>query len=188
MPRTIVFFSSFLGLEGSRELAWKSLITRATRGTYVTCECGNETSFKDCCGRFLSGSENPQTAEELMRSRFVAFGLGNFDYIENTQLDALPAEVRQRQAPEWERLEIISCQDGGAEDETGTVEFVAYYNLKERRVHRELSRFVRVDTLWRYKDGDITDEPAPESAEPKVGRNESCPCGSGKKYKRCCGV
>jgi uncharacterized protein YecA (UPF0149 family) len=24
--------------------------------------------------------------------------------------------------------------------------------------------------------------------EPKVGRNEPCPCGSGKKYKRCCGV
>lgn len=22
---------------------------------------------------------------------------------------------------------------------------------------------------------------------PKVGRNEPCPCGSGKKYKRCCG-
>ena len=24
-------------------------------------------------------------------------------------------------------------------------------------------------------------------AEKKVGRNESCPCGSGKKYKKCCG-
>jgi uncharacterized protein len=24
-------------------------------------------------------------------------------------------------------------------------------------------------------------------AEPKVGRNEPCPCGSGKKYKQCCG-
>jgi preprotein translocase subunit SecA len=23
--------------------------------------------------------------------------------------------------------------------------------------------------------------------EPKVGRNDPCPCGSGKKYKRCCG-
>ena len=25
------------------------------------------------------------------------------------------------------------------------------------------------------------------NAEPKVGRNEPCPCGSGKKYKNCCG-
>jgi hypothetical protein len=29
--------------------------------------------------------------------------------------------------------------------------------------------------------------PAP-SASPKVGRNAPCPCGSGKKYKRCCGA
>ncbi len=27
-----------------------------------------------------------------------------------------------------------------------------------------------------------------ERAAPKVGRNEPCPCGSGKKYKRCCGA
>ena len=25
------------------------------------------------------------------------------------------------------------------------------------------------------------------TAAPKIGRNEMCPCGSGKKYKRCCG-
>jgi preprotein translocase subunit SecA len=24
--------------------------------------------------------------------------------------------------------------------------------------------------------------------EPKVGRNDPCPCGSGKKYKKCCGL
>lgn len=24
-------------------------------------------------------------------------------------------------------------------------------------------------------------------AEPKVGRNDPCPCGSGRKYKKCCG-
>jgi hypothetical protein len=29
---------------------------------------------------------------------------------------------------------------------------------------------------------------APYNAAPKVGRNEPCPCGSGKKYKRCCGA
>jgi uncharacterized protein YchJ len=25
-------------------------------------------------------------------------------------------------------------------------------------------------------------------SEPKVGRNDPCPCGSGKKYKKCCGA
>ena len=154
----------------------------------MSCECGHEASFEECCGRFLSGSETPETAEELMRSRFVAFGLSNFDYIEQTQLEPLQEEVRNREAPEWESLKILTCDAGGKEDETGTVEFVAHYRLGERRRHHELSRFVRKDGVWCYKDGDIDDAPAPETGKKKTGRNEPCPCGSGRKYKRCCGV
>ena len=30
--------------------------------------------------------------------------------------------------------------------------------------------------------------PKPYLAPPKIGRNEPCPCGSGKKYKKCCGA
>ncbi len=43
------------------------------------------------------------------------------------------------------------------------------------------------------KPEDITDleillnPPKPKIAEKKVGRNEPCPCGSGNKYKKCCG-
>ncbi len=33
-----------------------------------------------------------------------------------------------------------------------------------------------------------TEKPAPKKAERKVGRNDPCPCGSGKKYKKCCGA
>ena len=29
--------------------------------------------------------------------------------------------------------------------------------------------------------------PKPQEADKKVGRNQPCPCGSGKKYKKCCG-
>ena len=144
----------------------------------MTCECGKNQAFKDCCGRFLDGSTSPTTCEELVRSRFVAFGFGNFDYIEQTQGDPLPAEVRERRVPEWE--------DGGPEDQTGVVEFEAVYKEGTRRLHRETSRFVRVDGDWRYKDGDIQDTPAP--GKNKVGRNHPCPCGSGRKFKRCCGV
>ncbi len=38
--------------------------------------------------------------------------------------------------------------------------------------------------------GDTTGEPAkkkPAKAAPRIGRNDPCPCGSGKKYKKCCG-
>ena len=37
--------------------------------------------------------------------------------------------------------------------------------------------------------GDLDDDGPvePYRAPVKVGRNEPCPCGSGKKYKKCCG-
>jgi len=152
----------------------------------VTCECGNKLEFRDCCGRFLDGSATPQTCEELVRARFVAFGLGNFDFIAATQLEPLPPEVRERRVPEWESLEIVSTQQGTVDDETGVVEFVACYRAETRRLHEETSRFVKVDGEWRYQDGDIQDLPAPGIG--KTGRNQACPCGSGRKYKRCCGV
>lgn len=123
-----------------------------------------------------------------MRSRFVAFGFSNFDYIDETQVSPLEQEVRDRQAPEWESLKILRCEAGGKDDETGIVEFIAHYRLDERRRHHEVSRFVRRDGKWCYQDGDIDDAQAPENSSTKIGRNDPCPCGSGRKYKRCCGV
>lgn len=38
----------------------------------------------------------------------------------------------------------------------------------------------------RYKKQMRGGRPAQIRTEPKIGRNELCPCGSGKKYKRCC--
>ena len=36
-------------------------------------------------------------------------------------------------------------------------------------------------------DNDTTIKNVPKKADKKVGRNDPCPCGSGKKYKQCCG-
>jgi SWIM/SEC-C metal-binding protein len=33
----------------------------------------------------------------------------------------------------------------------------------------------------------LLNPPQPKTADKKVGRNDPCPCGSGKKYKKCCG-
>ena len=123
-----------------------------------------------------------------MRSRFVAFGMSDFDYIERTQVDPLPQEVRDRQVPEWESLKIVSTVAGGPEDETGVVEFVAHYHHHGCQNHHERSRFRRVDGEWRYLGGDMIARGTMKRSQPKVGRNDPCSCGSGKKYKRCCGL
>jgi uncharacterized protein len=48
-------------------------------------------------------------------------------------------------------------------------------------------------TLYQYrltaqKPASFEDQPNPFAGLQKVGRNDPCPCGSGKKYKRCCGA
>jgi len=52
---------------------------------------------------------------------------------------------------------------------------------------QEKSEFVRTDGQWLFTRP-LRTGPAPiRSTAPKVGRNDPCPCGSGKKYKKCCG-
>lgn len=123
-----------------------------------------------------------------MRARFVAFGLGRFDFLEATQVEPLAEEVRQGEAPEWESLKILSCSAGGTEDSSGAVEFVAHYHQNGCRNHHERSHFVRRDGVWKFLRGDLIEQGTVRRHGPKVGRNDPCPCQSGKKYKRCCGV
>lgn len=154
----------------------------------MSCECGNKLSFEECCGKFLNGKAKPSTAEELMRSRFVAFGLGNFDYLAQTQVEPLSPEVRQGKLPEWESLQIIGTTAGGPQDPTGVVEFIAHYHSHGCHDHHEKARFSRIKGEWKYLNGEFIDHGTTKRSQPKVGRNDPCPCGSGRKYKRCCGI
>jgi SEC-C motif-containing protein len=56
--------------------------------------------------------------------------------------------------------------------------------LKDR--HREWASFKKINGDWLYESGAIVPTTIVRE-EPKVGRNDPCPCGSGKKYKHCCG-
>ncbi|MBL4692142.1 MAG: SEC-C domain-containing protein, partial [Magnetovibrio sp.] len=83
---------------------------------------------------------------------------------------------------------IRETSGGGEDDETGTVLFSARFKENgELNVHRELSDFRRENGEWVYVDGKINPQGEPRRVQ-KVGRNEPCPCGSGKKYKKCCGA
>jgi len=48
---------------------------------------------------------------------------------------------------------------------------------------------VRAEAIatFREMEGEETDDGARLAKRMKVGRNEPCPCGNGKKYKKCCG-
>lgn len=122
------------------------------------------------------------TAEALMRSRFSAFVLKNADYLVATwHPSTRPVALDlSSDTTVWQHLKIIACDEGRECDSRGEVEFAAYF--EGGQLH-ERSRFLREEGRWYYVDGEIL----PPLTEAKVGRNASCPCGSGRKFKRCCG-
>ena len=151
-----------------------------------SCTCGSQLEATQCCIRYVEGDELAPSAESLMRSRYFAFVKKHADYLKATwHRSTRPSALDFRgDATQWLKLEVLDRVSGGPNDEHGIVEFRAYFqNGVERSVLHERSRFVREDGAWYYVDGST---PTPV-ANPKPSRNQPCPCGSGKKYKRCCG-
>lgn len=150
------------------------------------CPCASGRSFGECCNPFILGESTAARAESLMRSRYTAFSIKAESYLEETwHQSTRPAHIELQADPtQWLTLRIIKTEAGEATDDEGMVEFEAWYGVDGRMgCQREASRFVRENGRWLYVDGVMHSPTVPER---KVGRNEMCPCGSGKKHKRCC--
>ena len=161
----------------------------------MSCPCGKGESLETCCGPLLSGKVLPETAEALMRARYTAYATGNIDYIVETHDPDRRGEVDRRNTEAWSKtsewlgLEILSTEKGGPEDEVGVVEFVARYKLKGVKIdHRERALFRKNGSRWVFVDGAELKGPPIVRTEPKIGRNDPCHCGSGKKFKKCHGA
>lgn len=149
----------------------------------MRCTCGSGLSYEKCCGRFIERGMKPEHALDLMKSRYSAYALGKGSYLVRTSVkdhryeaDAALIDEFSRNS-EWIKLQIVQSTEAAA---TAMVEFKAYYREKDRvKLHHEKSTFIKVDGEWLYEEGKLFNT--------VIGRNEPCPCGSGKKYKRCCG-
>jgi len=143
---------------------------------------------------FIRGTAYPKTAAELMASRYVAYSLCEIDYLIETHDPQTRAATDRKGTEAWARgskfhgLEILDTLAGSEGDDKGEVEFVARYTSEgvERR-HHERSTFCRIDGRWFFSAARIIQTPV-RRIEPKVGRNDPCPCGNGKKFKKCHGV
>jgi len=120
----------------------------------MPCPCGVGLLLSDCCGPLLAGAAEAATAEQLMRSRYSAFAVGDAAYLLSTWAPSTrPRTIDFDAASEWTRLEIVGRTGGGPFDTDGTVEFRAHYLVRgEAGVQRENSRFVRQDGHWVYLD------------------------------------
>ena len=95
----------------------------------------------------------PQTALELMRSRFEAFRDGDAAWLlASWHPSTRPANLDLTGNPTWRGLQIVDTLDGGPDDDTGIVEFRATC-LAPRggvEVQQERLRFVREGGRWYY--------------------------------------
>lgn len=152
------------------------------------CPCGSGQTFGACCQPILQQTKKAATAEQLMRSRFTAHVVCDYEHLHRTYLET----SRKPYVPEpnaegmtWTRL-VINAHEAGPKPDIAFVDFTAYYQGDggEFPLH-EKSEFQRINGDWFYTKT-VRQGPAPIKSQAKVGRNDPCPCGSGKKYKQCC--
>ena len=155
------------------------------------CPCCSEKPYTECCYRFIEGGQIPSSAEELMRSRYTAYTQANVDYIERTMKPPVADRFDKDNAKqwaervEWQKLEVTNVYQHNLH---GFVEFAAHYRDDQtRHVIVEKSEFHKIDGVWYYVDGTSPKIKLPTTVT-HIGRNDPCMCGSGKKYKKCCGV
>jgi SEC-C motif-containing protein len=165
------------------------------KGVFMnSCPCGSGIAYTDCCEPIIKGEIAAETAEQLMRARYSAYSKVETDFLRNSlhpdhRKDHDDDQTREWAAEStWEGLEIVNTESGGKDDTKGTVEFIAHYTVKgKKNIHHEIASFMKHDGIWYFTDGAAPPVKQFVRTEPKVGRNDPCPCNSGKKYKKCCG-
>lgn len=148
----------------------------------MACPCGG-ASYAECCKPWHLG-DAPLTAEQLMRSRFSAFYMKNTDYIIATTMPSqqalLDKAALQAWADEmnWTHLEVVSHTPKIGKRHA-QVRFRAYFQDGEAEgCHEELSAFVKIEGRWYFIDPTVPIA---------LTNKQPCLCGSGMKFKACCG-
>lgn len=165
------------------------------------CPCNSQKEYALCCEPVHQDHAHALYPEQLMRARYSAHVLGLLAFIIQTYHPSCSAQFHRDAILEsiknqWFKLDIIAS-DTDKNGREGFVEFKAYFfdacvlkdalpKEKEEKANclHEKSRFVMEEKeghkYWYYIDGEC-----PKTV--KVSRNSPCPCGSGKKHKKCCG-
>jgi SEC-C motif domain protein len=119
------------------------------------CPCGTGLPTDECCGRLLEGRAAAASAEQLMRSRYTAFALGDAGHLLATwHPSTRPPGLDLDPGVRWTGLDVLATSGGTLLAAAGTVEFRAHYVHGGRRgSQHERSRFVREDGRWFYLDG-----------------------------------
>lgn len=149
----------------------------------TACYCQSGKDYTQCCEPFHLRDKIPETAEQLMRSRYSAYQLVNIAYIVETTVPnqqkflAQLAMKEWGESTKWAGLHIVKHLPNLSKIHS-QVEFKAFFETEDgRQVHHEISLFVKIEYRWFFVDPTV----------PLPNQKQSCICGSGKKFKHCCG-
>lgn len=168
----------------------------------MLCPCGSQIEYSSCCEPYIEGRRPAPTAEALMRSRYTAHVVVDIPYLRETLAPEARRNFNERDVrawaadSEWLGLRIIAASEEATD---ATVEFVATYKSDDKVLeHHEVAQFRKTSDLLRWvfvngeakvhEEGRRHEEISPVTIVregPKIGRNDPCRCGSGKKYKKC---
>ena len=153
------------------------------------CPCGSTRAFDECCGPIIAGAP-ASTAEALMRSRYTAFANRTLDHVERTHAPEVRDDFNRAEAErlaeecEWKSLEVRRATETG---DTAEIEFVVQFRREQHTITQAATSCFRRDNgQWLYISNTLN--PQITQHVTKVGRNDPCPCNSGKKAKKCCGT
>lgn len=167
----------------------------ATIAATKNCPCTSGKTYGNCCQPIQTEKAKAKTAEDLLRARYTSFVTGHIDFILATHHSSTSHDVNREEITtwskdsEWKGLDVLQKEAGEATDETGTIVFHAKYALEGKdQDHYEKSTFEKENGEWKFLDAMPLRNGPYVREEPKIGRNDPCHCGNGKKFKKCHGL
>ena len=161
----------------------------------MECPCGSGNAFSACCEPLIKNEVKATSAEQLIRSRYSAFTVCEMEYVLNTHHPKtrsdvdMEANLKWAKSSSWLGLEIHEVEDDNDASKKAFIKFTAKFKTNGKTAsHKERSEFRKEGGEWFFYDGESLDQETFVRQGPKVGRNDPCECGSGKKSKKCCGA
>lgn len=158
------------------------------------CPCLSGKSYSECCEPIIRGTVVAANPEALMRSRYSAYAKQEINWLRDSLEKSQRNDFDEKSVAEWSKESEwlgIEIRQTRTEEEknVGWVEFIAKFKQNGvTRDHHELGEFRKVDGKWFFFDGRAIKPETVRKTGPEVGRNDPCTCGSGKKFKKCCGA
>ena len=152
------------------------------------CPCGWDKPAQQCCELLIDGKADAPTPLHLMRSRYTAYALKRYDYIQETMKPPASDKFNLENSSNWSQTlkwEGLSILNYDLKSPTfGIVSFKAYYDENGHKgIIAEKSEFHKIEGKWYYTDGKALNPRIKTSIAPDA----LCLCQSQKQYKDCCG-